>query len=53
MEVQTGQGEGVNQAGSPEHINQMLSAVDAPVETFDEGMVDNARPLTNEGRHAW
>jgi len=53
MEVQTGQGEGVNQAGSPEHINQMLSAVDAPVETFDEGMVNNARPLTQEGRPVW
>ncbi len=53
MEVQTGQAEGVNQAGSPEHINQMLAAVDAPVETFDEGMINNARPLTNEGRPAW
>ena len=52
-EVQTGQAEGVNQIGSPEHINQMLAAVDAPIETFDEGMVQNSRPVTHEGRPAW
>lgn len=52
-EVQTGQPEGVNQVGSPEHINQMLAAVDAPVETFDEGMVQNSRQITHEGRPAW
>ena len=52
-EVQTGQPEGVNQIGSPEHVNQMLAAVDAPVETFDEGMVQNSRQITHEGRPAW
>ena len=52
-EVQTGQPEGVNQVGSPEHINQMLAAVDAPVETFDEGMVQGNRQITHEGRPAW
>ena len=52
-EVQTGQGEGVNQVGSPEHVNQMLAAVDAPIETFDEGTVQNSRPVTHEGRPAW
>ena len=52
-EIQTGQGEGVNQVGSPEHINQMLAAVDSPVETFDEGMVQNGREVTHEGRPAW
>ena len=52
-EVQTGQPEGVNQAGSPEHINQMLAAVDAPIETFDEGMVQGNREITHEGRPAW
>ena len=52
-EVQTCQGEGVNQIGSPEHINQMLAAVDAPVETHDEGLVKNGRELTQEGRPVW
>ena len=52
-EVQTGQAEGVNQVGSPEHINQMLAAVDAPVETHDEGFVKNGRDLTQEGRPVW
>ena len=52
-EVQTGQAEGVNQIGSPEHINQMLAAVDAPIETFDEGTVQKSRPVTHEGRPAW
>ncbi len=52
-EVQTGQGEGVNQVGSPEHINQMLAAVDAPVETHDEGVVKSGRELTQEGRPVW
>jgi len=52
-EIQTGQGEGVNQVGSPEHINQMLAAVDAPIETHDEGLVQNGREITHEGRPAW
>ena len=52
-EVQTGQGEGVNQVGSPEHVNQMLAAVDAPIETHDEGLVQNGREITHEGRPAW
>ena len=52
-EVQTGQAEGVNQIGSPEHINQMLAAVDTPVETHDAGMVQNGREITHEGRPAW
>mgnify|MGYP003133234506 CR=1 FL=1 len=52
-EVQTGQPEGVNQVGSPEHINQMLAAVDAPIETFDEGTVQGNREITHEGRPAW
>ena len=52
-EVQTGQGEGVTQIGSPEHVNQMLAAVDAPIETHDEGLVQNGREITHEGRPAW
>ncbi len=52
-EVQTGQAEGVNQVGSPEHVNQMLAAIDAPVETHDEGFVQNGREITHEGRPAW
>ena len=51
-EVQTGQGEGVNLVGSPEHVNQMLAAVDAPIETHDAGSV-NSDILTAEGRPAW
>ena len=52
-EVQTGQPEGVNQAGSPEHINQMLAAIDAPTETYDAGLVNNNQIPTAEGRPAW
>ena len=52
-EISTYEGEGVNQVGSPEHINQMLAAVDAPVETFDEGLVQNGRAITTEGRPLW
>lgn len=52
-EVQTGQAEGVNQIGSPEHINQMLAAVDTPVETHDAGFVSNNSIVTQEGRPAW
>ena len=52
-EVQTGQAEGVNQAGSPEHINQMLAAIDAPTETYDAGLVNNNQIPTAEGRPAW
>ena len=51
-EVQTGQAEGVNQIGSPEHINQMLAAVDTPVETHDAGFVSNNSIVTQEGRPA-
>ena len=36
-EVQTGQAEGVNQAGSPEHINEMLAKVDNGVQPDDVG----------------
>ena len=52
-EVQTGQAEGVNQIGSPEHINQMLPAVDTPVETHDAGFGSNDSIVTHEGRPAW
>ena len=52
-EVQTGQPEGVNQVGSPEHVNQMLAAVDAPTQTYDAGLVDNNQVPTAEGRPAW
>ena len=51
-EVQTGQAEGVNQIGSPEHINQMLATADSPIDTHDAGIV-NADVLTAEGRPAW
>ena len=36
-ELQTGQSEGVHQAGSPEHINEMIAKVDNPVEVSDVG----------------
>ena len=52
-EVQTGQAEGVNQIGSPEHINQMLATVDSPIETHDSGFVSNDSIVTQEGRPAW
>ena len=52
-EIQTGQPEGVNQAGSPEHINQMLAAIDTPTQTYDEGLVNNNQIPTAEGRPAW
>ena len=52
-EIQTGQPEGVNQAGSPEHINQMLAAIDTPTQTYDEGLVNNDQVPTAEGRPAW
>ena len=52
-EIQTGQAEGVNQIGSPEHINQMLAAVDTPAETHDAGFVSNDSIVTQEGRPAW
>ena len=36
-ELQTGQSEGVHQAGSPEHINEMIAKVDNPVAVSDTG----------------
>ena len=36
-ELQTGQTEGVHQAGSPEHINEMIAKVDNPVQVSDVG----------------
>jgi len=52
-EIQSFQGEGVNQAGSPEHINEMLAKVDAPIDTHDAGLVKQDTPVTSEGRPVW
>jgi|TARA_Y100000310_G_scaffold344093_1_gene455097 hypothetical protein len=51
--VQTYQGDGVNQAGSPEHINEMLAKVDAPLDTADVGTVQQENIPTLEGRPSW
>ena len=34
-EVQTYQGEGVNQAGEPTHVHEMIAKVEEPIQTFD------------------
>ena len=35
-EVNTFQGEGVNTAGSPDHIHEMLAKVENPIPTSDQ-----------------
>ena len=52
-DIQTHQGEGVNQAGSPEHINEMLAKVDNPIQTSDAGEVQQEGVPTLEGRPEW
>jgi len=51
-ELQTGQGEGVHQAGSPEHINEMLAKVDNPVQVSDLGE-ELVMQQASEGRPEW
>jgi len=51
--IQTHEGEGVNQAGSPEHINEMLAKVDNPIQTSDAGEVKQDGMPTLEGRPEW
>ena len=51
-ELQTGQTEGVHQAGSPEHINEMLAKVDNPVEVSDVGE-ELVLQQSQQGRPEW
>ena len=51
-ELQTGQSEGVHQAGSPEHINEMLAKVDNPVEVSDVGE-ELVLQQSQQGRPEW
>ena len=51
-EVQTGQTEGVHQAGSPEHINEMLAKVDNPVQVSDVGE-ELVMQQATQGRPEW
>ena len=51
-ELQTGQSEGVHQAGSPEHINEMLAKVDNPVEVSDVGE-ELVLQQSEQGRPEW
>ena len=51
-ELQTGQTEGVHQAGSPEHINEMLAKVDNPVQVSDVGE-ELVLQQSEQGRPEW
>ena len=51
-ELQTGQTEGVHQAGSPEHINEMLAKVDNPVQVSDVGE-ELVMQQATQGRPEW
>ena len=51
-ELQTGQSEGVHQAGSPEHINEMLAKVDNGVQPDDVGE-ELALQQSEQGRPEW
>jgi len=52
-EVSTYQGEGVNQAGSPEHIHEMLAKAETPVEAVDVGLSDEAPIAGIQDRPEW
>ena len=53
-EIQTYQGEGSQAVGSPEHVNAMLSAIEAPIDTADEGIVSPQPDAPSlEGRPHW
>jgi len=52
-EVNTYQGEGVNQAGSPEHIHNMLAKVEESVEVSDGGFTDNPPVSQGQDRPEW
>lgn len=51
-ELQTGQTEGVHQAGSPEHINEMLAKVDNGVQPDDIGE-ELVLQQSEQGRPEW
>ena len=51
-ELQTGQTEGVHQAGSPEHINEMLAKVDNGVQPDDVGE-ELVLQQSEQGRPEW
>ena len=51
-ELQTGQSEGVHQAGSPEHINEMLAKVDNGVQPDDVGE-ELVLQQSEQGRPEW
>ena len=52
-EISTYQGEGVNQAGSPEHIHNMLAKVESPVELSDGGLSEDPPVSQQQDRPEW
>jgi len=51
--VSTYQGEGVNQAGTSDHIHEMLAKVEEPIETTDVGLSDEAPTSGLQDRPDW
>jgi hypothetical protein len=51
--INTYQGEGVNQAGSPEHIHDMLAKVESPIELSDVGLSDDPPVSQEQDRPEW
>ena len=51
--VSTYQGEGVNQAGTSDHIHEMLAKVEEPIETTDVGLSDEAPISGLQDRPEW
>jgi hypothetical protein len=49
-DVQTYQGEGVNEAGDPAHVHEMLAKVEEPIQTFDNEEETYTR---DESRPEW
>ena len=49
-ELQTYQGEGVNPAGEPAHVHEMLAKVEQPLETFDN---EDELYTRDESRPEW
>ena len=52
-EVNTYQGEGVNQAGTPEHIHNMLAKVESPIEFSDGGLSEDPPVSQQQDRPEW
>ena len=52
-EINTYQGEGTNQAGTPEHIHDMLAKVETPIELSDVGLSDDPPVSQGQDRPEW